>query len=268
MCITLQSFAWIHTFVLLIKIQQHPCPFLKMMQMNTVESSQMLACSCSVAYSNHIFKCNKLIAFALPFPVRRDAMHAKLKRMDPSVQCRDDLMTLKVKRGAASHFLVDNGGLHIRSWECWPVHRLNFSLILCRRGSSYSSFSDVLWVWLLREEVPQGCAVWCILSGLPCCPAGKIHASVGVQILIEAFVFHQWTRFDIWTALRRHYIFFRLYVRFTASIPWLNELRHFIYFSCRMVTMSYHCVYGGHQWPCLALLRYPCPQFSAFPLRW
>uniref|UniRef100_A0A3Q3XSA2 Zona pellucida sperm-binding protein 1/4 Ig-like domain-containing protein n=1 Tax=Mola mola TaxID=94237 RepID=A0A3Q3XSA2_MOLML len=36
-------------------------------------------------------------------------MNTKLKHMDPSVQCSDELMTLKVKRVRAPHFLVDSG---------------------------------------------------------------------------------------------------------------------------------------------------------------
>ncbi|XP_044069963.1 protein PELPK1-like [Siniperca chuatsi] len=42
-------------------------------------------------------------------PVLHNLMDAKLKRMDPSVQCSDNLMTLKVKRVRAPHFLVDSG---------------------------------------------------------------------------------------------------------------------------------------------------------------
>ncbi|XP_035517305.1 proline-rich protein 36-like [Morone saxatilis] len=41
--------------------------------------------------------------------VLHNLMNAKLKRMDPSVQCSDNLMTLKVKRARAPHFLVDSG---------------------------------------------------------------------------------------------------------------------------------------------------------------
>lgn len=38
-------------------------------------------------------------------------LNAKLKRLDPSVQCSDTAMTLKVKGLRTPHFLVDSGGL-------------------------------------------------------------------------------------------------------------------------------------------------------------
>ncbi|KAM7402139.1 hypothetical protein PAMP_017404 [Pampus punctatissimus] len=44
-----------------------------------------------------------------PNTVLHSSVDAKLKRMDPSVQCGDNLMVLKVKRGRAPHFLVDTG---------------------------------------------------------------------------------------------------------------------------------------------------------------
>ncbi|XP_034441959.1 early nodulin-75-like [Hippoglossus hippoglossus] len=42
-------------------------------------------------------------------PVSHSLMAAKLKRLDPSVQCSDNLMTLKVKRIGAPHILVNSG---------------------------------------------------------------------------------------------------------------------------------------------------------------
>uniref|UniRef100_A0A672G406 Zona pellucida sperm-binding protein 1/4 Ig-like domain-containing protein n=1 Tax=Salarias fasciatus TaxID=181472 RepID=A0A672G406_SALFA len=41
--------------------------------------------------------------------VSHSVMDKKLKRLDPSVQCNNDTMSLKVKRVSAMHFLVDNG---------------------------------------------------------------------------------------------------------------------------------------------------------------
>uniref|UniRef100_A0A671YK32 Zona pellucida sperm-binding protein 1/4 Ig-like domain-containing protein n=1 Tax=Sparus aurata TaxID=8175 RepID=A0A671YK32_SPAAU len=42
------------------------------------------------------------------FSVRYNLMNAKLKRVDPSVQCSENLMTLRVKGVRAPHILVDN----------------------------------------------------------------------------------------------------------------------------------------------------------------
>nr|XP_061788472.1 uncharacterized protein LOC133578232 [Nerophis lumbriciformis] len=42
-------------------------------------------------------------------PAFNSFLNAKLKRMDHSVQCGDDAMTLRVKRVRAPHFLVDSG---------------------------------------------------------------------------------------------------------------------------------------------------------------
>lgn len=39
-------------------------------------------------------------------------LNEKLKRMDPSVQCSDTTMTLKVKGVRTPHFLVESGGFH------------------------------------------------------------------------------------------------------------------------------------------------------------
>ncbi|KAM7422624.1 hypothetical protein PAMA_010592 [Pampus argenteus] len=44
-----------------------------------------------------------------PNTVLHSSVDAKLKRMDASVQCGDNLMTLKVKQGRAPHILVDSG---------------------------------------------------------------------------------------------------------------------------------------------------------------
>lgn len=47
--------------------------------------------------------------FVLVYPVLHNLMDAKLRHIDPSVQCSDTSMTLKVKRVRAPHFLVDSG---------------------------------------------------------------------------------------------------------------------------------------------------------------
>lgn len=47
--------------------------------------------------------------FLLVCTVLQNLMNAKMKHMDPSVQCSADLMTLKVKGVRAPHLLVDSG---------------------------------------------------------------------------------------------------------------------------------------------------------------
>ncbi|XP_054640359.1 uncharacterized protein LOC129186286 [Dunckerocampus dactyliophorus] len=46
---------------------------------------------------------------AKPAAVSSGVLDAKLKRMDPSVQCRDNAMTLRVTQARVPHFLVDSG---------------------------------------------------------------------------------------------------------------------------------------------------------------
>ena len=51
--------------------------------------------------------------FVLFVSVRHNLMNAKLKRIDPSVQCSDNLMTLRVKGVRAPHILVDSGRFYM-----------------------------------------------------------------------------------------------------------------------------------------------------------
>lgn len=50
------------------------------------------------------------------FSVRYNLMNAKLKRVDPSVQCSENLMTLRVKGVRAPHILVDSGRFYMWSF--------------------------------------------------------------------------------------------------------------------------------------------------------
>lgn len=60
-----------------------------------------------------------------------------------------------------------------------PSHCLNFSLLMSNRWATSSSFvPNALYMWLLCEEVPQGCAVCCTLPGLPCYTAGALNVSI------------------------------------------------------------------------------------------
>lgn len=47
--------------------------------------------------------------FSIKFNILHPVLDAKLKRMDPTVQCSDTAMTLKVKGVKTPHFLVDSG---------------------------------------------------------------------------------------------------------------------------------------------------------------
>lgn len=69
---------------------------------------------------------NEHVESVLVFSVLSSLMNAKLKHMDPSVQCSDSLMTLKVKRVRAPHFLVDSGRFHIKSFDFWPIYNSLF----------------------------------------------------------------------------------------------------------------------------------------------
>lgn len=51
-------------------------------------------------------------------------MNAKLKRIDPSVQCSDNLMTLRVKDVRAPHILVDSGRFYMWSFLFFEANSL------------------------------------------------------------------------------------------------------------------------------------------------
>lgn len=52
------------------------------------------------------------VNFSIKFNILHPVLDAKLKRMDPTVQCSDTAMTLKVKGVKTPHFLVDSGRFH------------------------------------------------------------------------------------------------------------------------------------------------------------
>lgn len=66
--------------------------------------------------------------------VSQERLAAKLKRLNPSVQCGDNQMTLTVNRIKAPHFLVDSGEFYIL--KCWSIGGKNhvFSLFWCQTG--------------------------------------------------------------------------------------------------------------------------------------
>lgn len=72
---------------------------------------------------------------------------AKLKRLDPSVHCSNNSMTLRVKRVKAPHFLVNSGEFCIKSLEYWPTHCVLLELFKC--------FSNVKQEWDLLLLCPR-----------------------------------------------------------------------------------------------------------------
>lgn len=46
--------------------------------------------------------------------ILHSVLDTKLKGMEPTVQCSDTAMTLKVKGLRTPHFLVDTGGFHLK----------------------------------------------------------------------------------------------------------------------------------------------------------
>ncbi|TKS71814.1 Proline-rich transmembrane protein 3 [Collichthys lucidus] len=71
-------------------------------------------------------------------PVFHNLMHAKLKRLDPSVQCSDNLMTLKVRGVRAPHFLVDRGEGHLIPLSQMPP-KCGFSVKRSRRDVRFAA---------------------------------------------------------------------------------------------------------------------------------
>nr|XP_008280932.1 PREDICTED: vegetative cell wall protein gp1-like [Stegastes partitus] len=65
-------------------------------------------------------------------------MDAKLKRMDPSVQCSDNLMTLKVRRVRDAHFLVDSGERPLTPLSRMPP-KCGFSVKRTRRDVQFAA---------------------------------------------------------------------------------------------------------------------------------
>ncbi|XP_073325063.1 uncharacterized protein [Pagrus major] len=70
--------------------------------------------------------------------VQHNLMNAKLKRIDPSVQCSDNLMTLKVKGVRAPHLLVDSGEGPLTPLSQMPS-KCGFSVRRSRRDVQFAA---------------------------------------------------------------------------------------------------------------------------------
>ncbi|KAM8757974.1 uncharacterized protein AB9X84_010600 [Acanthopagrus schlegelii] len=70
--------------------------------------------------------------------VRHNLMNAKLKRIDPSVQCSDNLMTLRVKDIRAPHILVDSGEQPLTPLSQMPS-KCGFSVRRSRRDVQFAA---------------------------------------------------------------------------------------------------------------------------------
>lgn len=56
--------------------------------------------------------CNENVNSNIKVNILHPVLDTKLKRMDPTVQCSDTAMSLKVKGVRTPHFMVDSGGFH------------------------------------------------------------------------------------------------------------------------------------------------------------
>ncbi|XP_023125401.1 uncharacterized protein LOC111568135 [Amphiprion ocellaris] len=70
--------------------------------------------------------------------VMHKLMDAKLKRMDPSVQCSNNLMTLKVRRVRDARFLVDSGERPLTPLSQMPL-KCGFSVKRTRRNVQFAA---------------------------------------------------------------------------------------------------------------------------------
>ena len=67
-------------------------------------------------------------------PVSQYSLTAKLKQMDPLVQCSDNRMTLTVRRIGAPDFLVDSGGFYIKNPVCGSYSVQGVNIFFCQSG--------------------------------------------------------------------------------------------------------------------------------------
>ncbi|XP_042261952.1 leucine-rich repeat extensin-like protein 5 [Thunnus maccoyii] len=124
-----------------------------------------------------------------PTTALHSLMDAKLKRMDPSVQCGDNLMTLKVKQTRAPRFLVDSGEgpipLSQMPSSCgYFVKRSRRDVLFAapyqgchvtQQGGNY-----VLPLRLSGAPMTMSCPIVSPLPSISCFPTGMVLKIVGV----------------------------------------------------------------------------------------
>ncbi|CAK6955475.1 extensin-like [Scomber scombrus] len=125
-----------------------------------------------------------------PSTVLHSSLDAKLKRMDPSVHCGHNMMTLKVKQPRALNFLVDSDERPLIPLSQMPSH-CGFSVKRSRRDVFYSApyqgcdvtqkgGNYVLPLRLLGAPMTMSCPVVSPIPSITCFPFGMV-LKIGVS---------------------------------------------------------------------------------------